>query len=143
MCLVITLLWCPTSVISQLREPEMSLFSRSGSVNVSPNDWIILQTLATKVAVSSRAAQIDISWLGNKAPAIMFPLGLTTSNFYCSNLLLPLCRKSAQDGHATEQRCPCPGSPGVPSLAAKIMQVTSWCRTKSGERTPELDLNHF
>lgn len=41
---VVTLPWCPTSVISQPRGPEMSLFSRPARANVSPSDWVILQT---------------------------------------------------------------------------------------------------
>lgn len=59
----------------------------------------------------------------------MFPLGLTTPDFYCSCLLLPLQRESAQNRHTSEQS---PGSPGVPSLAARVVQTAHWCKRKSG-----------
>lgn len=41
---VAALPWCHTGVISQPREPEMSLSSRPGRVSVSPSHWIVLQT---------------------------------------------------------------------------------------------------
>lgn len=69
------------SVISQARGLETSHFSRPGRANVSPRDWILLQILATEVAVGSRAAQTDTSWLSDKAFAIRLLFGLTTQTF--------------------------------------------------------------
>lgn len=54
-------------------------------------DWVTLQTLATRVAVSSQAAQIDSSWLSNKASAVMSFLGPNIPNFLLKTAL-PLCR---------------------------------------------------
>lgn len=130
--------WDSISMISQPREPEMLLF-------LSLTEPLSL--LANSGHLSSSGEQSCSDWLCDKASAIMFPLQLTTSNFYCSNLLLPPCRKSAQNSQATEQKLWLPGHSAWALLrwkpCCRSQANKSLVQNKLKSRNPEFGLNHL